>query len=91
MSVAWRIVVSLAFTANMVAITGGLSRVEREITAVALLCSILLTPLAAFAVVSYLTAGQQRFPTPKETRCRKCDYILRGITEPRCPECGERI
>lgn len=25
------------------------------------------------------------------TRCRKCGYILRGITEPRCPECGERI
>ena len=26
-----------------------------------------------------------------ETRCRKCGYILRGITEPRCPECGEKI
>ena len=25
------------------------------------------------------------------TRCRRCDYILHGITEPRCPECGERI
>jgi hypothetical protein len=27
----------------------------------------------------------------RETRCRKCNYILRGITEPRCPECGEAI
>jgi hypothetical protein len=26
-----------------------------------------------------------------ETRCRKCGYILRGLSEPRCPECGERI
>jgi len=26
-----------------------------------------------------------------QTRCRKCDYILAGITEPRCPECGEPI
>jgi hypothetical protein len=26
-----------------------------------------------------------------ETRCRKCGYILRGITEPRCSECGEKI
>ena len=29
--------------------------------------------------------------TDSETRCRKCGYILRGISEPRCPECGERI
>lgn len=29
--------------------------------------------------------------TDGETRCRKCGYILRGIPEPRCPECGERI
>ncbi len=26
-----------------------------------------------------------------ETRCRKCHYILRGLTAPRCPECGEPI
>ncbi len=26
-----------------------------------------------------------------ETRCRRCSHILRGLTEPRCPECGERI
>lgn len=26
-----------------------------------------------------------------ETRCRKCKYILRGLSEPRCPECGEPI
>ena len=25
----------------------------------------------------------------RETRCRKCGYILRGISEPRCSECGE--
>ena len=26
-----------------------------------------------------------------ETRCRKCGYILRGLSEPRCSECGEPI
>ncbi len=26
-----------------------------------------------------------------ETRCRKCGYILKGIREPICSECGERI
>jgi hypothetical protein len=48
--------------------------------------------LVAFLVFGALTrhAGPQR-PGANETRCRKCGYILRGITEPRCPECGERI
>ena len=26
-----------------------------------------------------------------ETRCRKCGYILKGISEPKCSECGEQI
>ncbi len=40
----------------------------------------------------FLTAqfGPQRLDD-METRCRKCQYILNGISEPRCPECGERI
>lgn len=25
------------------------------------------------------------------TRCRKCRHILKGLTAPRCPECGEPI
>ena len=29
--------------------------------------------------------------TPVRWKCRKCGYILRGIPEPRCSECGERI
>lgn len=27
----------------------------------------------------------------RETRCRRCGYILRGLSEPRCSECGEDI
>lgn len=26
-----------------------------------------------------------------ETRCRNCNHLLRGLREPRCPECGETI
>jgi hypothetical protein len=26
-----------------------------------------------------------------ETHCRQCDHILRGLSEPSCPECGEAI
>jgi hypothetical protein len=26
-----------------------------------------------------------------ECHCRRCGYILRGLSAPRCPECGEAI
>ena len=48
--------------------------------------------LAALLTYAYLT---RRFYKGNyhitETYCRKCQGILRGIAEPRCPECGERI
>ena len=53
--------------------------------------------LAGFGVLSIAVYGQltRRFYRARhidnETRYRKCNYILRGITEPRCPECGEAI
>ena len=25
------------------------------------------------------------------TRCGSCGYILKGLSEPRCPECGQRL
>lgn len=43
------------------------------------------------AVYAWLT---RRYAPPArdgETHCRQCNYILRGLTEPRCPECGEKI
>ena len=45
-----------------------------------------VTTLAIHAAVS-----RRDGDSPQETRCRKCGYILRGIPEPRCSECGERI
>ena len=44
-------------------------------------------PIGLYAFVTHLAGAKE----DTETRCRKCSYILRGITEPRCPECGERI
>jgi hypothetical protein len=51
-----------------------------------------------FAVLVFTVPGlvvaaiiASRGPSDTETRCRKCGYILRGIIEPRCPECGEPI
>ena len=50
-----------------------------------LLCAL---PIALYVALTKRYAAP---PLDNETRCRKCGYILRGITEPRCPECGEPI
>ena len=41
--------------------------------------------------VAVLIYGLGKPFTDTETRCRRCGYILRGLTELRCPECGEGI
>ena len=47
-----------------------------------------LTMLASIGwVLATLTATRR----DDETRCRKCRHILRGLSEPRCPECGTVI
>jgi rubrerythrin len=50
-----------------------------------------VTAVVAIALHRVLTRRYGPKVRDGETRCRKCGYILRGITEPRCPECGERI
>jgi len=50
-------------------------------------CSV--SALAAYGLLTRDFASQST--RAGETCCRKCGYILRGISEPRCPECGERI
>lgn len=48
----------------------------------------MLICLSAYGILTSLFSPKR---PDNETRCRQCGYILRGITEPRCPECGERI
>lgn len=45
------------------------------------------------AVVSLLTFSRlmPRGHDDGMLHCPKCDYVLKGLSEPRCPECGERI
>ena len=57
--------------------------------AAGLLTGLLTCTLTAMMIFHRLSSSHNR--PDAETRCRQCDYILRGITEPRCPECGERI
>jgi len=45
----------------------------------------------AIAIYGLLTRFWGAQVIDGETHCRKCGYILRGLREPRCSECGERI
>ncbi len=50
-------------------------------------------PASLIGVIAY-AALTRRFGRPRvdgHSHCRRCDYILYGLTQPRCPECGEPI
>lgn len=49
------------------------------------------TALTACACLGWILVTRSAERGDDETRCRKCRYILRGLSEPRCPECGTRI
>jgi hypothetical protein len=52
-------------------------------------CLILLVMAATFAGPVLRRSREQRFTS--QGRCCKCGYMLKGLTEPRCPECGHTI
>ncbi len=59
-----------------------------------LLPPLLIIPFTLFPVAIYGTLTRRYYrdrPHVGETTCRKCGYILRGIREPICSECGEQI
>lgn len=41
--------------------------------------------------IGLLESGRRGFEPDGNTRCGRCGYILRGLVEPRCSECGNRI
>jgi len=47
--------------------------------------------LTLLATVGWVVTTVTSARRDEETRCRKCLHILRGLTEPRCPECGTMI
>lgn len=43
-------------------------------------------------IAALVTYGLLRRPArPEPLRCHECGQILKGLSEPRCPECGEQI
>lgn len=47
--------------------------------------------LTACACVGWVLVTVSHWRQVGEPRCRKCRYVLKGLSEPRCPECGEPI
>ncbi len=69
------------FTRDHLGIVGSLGTFSRGVF-------VLVGLLVYRALAALFPAARDLHP---ETLCRKCGYILRGISEPRCLECGERI
>jgi hypothetical protein len=50
-----------------------------------------LAVLMSLAISELLASLQEPKSRDDELHCCHCNYILRGLSEPRCPECGEMI
>ncbi len=47
--------------------------------------------LTVCACIGWVMINIHEMRRDGQTRCRKCGHILRGLSEPRCPECGTEI
>ncbi|MFH1746410.1 MAG: hypothetical protein ABIG44_05125 [Planctomycetota bacterium] len=62
-----------------------------DVGATLVVCLSLATPAAICALLLYswlVPAGRRH---DEYLHCLRCGYILKGLSEPRCPESGERI
>ncbi len=47
--------------------------------------------LGVYPAIAFIRGPVRRWRRRKHGLCIHCGYNLTGLTEPRCPECGERI
>jgi hypothetical protein len=59
--------------------------------AIATTIVLLSTPSVLTGAFTYAWLRRRPAYTDGFLHCLKCGYILKGLSEPRCPECGERI
>lgn len=59
--------------------------------AVCITVVLLSTPSVLVGMLAFNWLHTRGVQDDGHLHCLKCGYILKGITEPRCPECGERI
>jgi hypothetical protein len=59
----------------------------------ALMLTVLLlaTPPMLVGILTFALFRYRHEWNDGHLHCLKCGYILKGLSEPRCPECGERI
>jgi hypothetical protein len=91
MSVNERITVVLAAAAGLAWVAYGVLPVFNLVDAYPDVQTPMAVSLTAAACFGWGLSWLERRRGDGETRCRRCGHILRGLSEPRCPECGERI
>lgn len=64
---------------------------DRGLPQLGYLCSDPMIYSPAFVVGLLAWRIQQRPRSDGHLHCTKCDHILKGLTAPRCPECGTVI
>lgn len=58
---------------------------------IGIVAMVLLAILPGIVIYGFLTWRLGPQVSDGENHCHRCGYILRGLSEPRCPECGEAI
>ncbi len=87
----WRAVIAMGAGAIAAAVAGIVFGIFEPVEPLLLAVIAVVYSVTSLRMYHVLTCESASLNWPNELRCRKCDYILRGITEPRCPECGEGI
>lgn len=96
-SVYWELAVALGLcSAGGTSITGGQTLTSPPLWYDIVTECFFYVVCAAFvplwlAIWAYHHIARRPPPSDGHTHCGKCGYILNGLTEPRCPECGQAI
>lgn len=81
-------VVSVLMTACVLAFSGVLGAMGLDKIVPMSIASILVGTVVFMVIIGRVAARWNRRQEIDAPMCRSCGYVLLGLTEPRCPECG---
>jgi hypothetical protein len=87
MGVCFIVLLSNMFNQLLISFLGSMGEL---VTIIVCFCLPSLLAVILFSAVVRREVSRE-VPGDGQTHCRKCGYILRGLQEPRCSECGEPI